>query len=57
MTDKQLQKIAKINGWIKQRNGAKHQLWAHPSGKIIVLPYRPKEHTAVLLSKKLAAVQ
>jgi predicted RNA binding protein YcfA (HicA-like mRNA interferase family) len=56
MTDKQLQKIAKINGWIKQRNGAKHQLWQHPSGKIITLPYRPKQHTAVLLSKKLAAV-
>ena len=53
MTDKQLTKLALAEGWIKQRNGGKHQLWTHPCGKIITLPYKPKQHTARLIAKKL----
>jgi predicted RNA binding protein YcfA (HicA-like mRNA interferase family) len=55
MTDKQLQRLATAAGWIKERNGSKHQLWRHSSGQTILLPYRPKQHTARLLAKRLEA--
>ena len=53
MTDKQLTKLATAHGWIKQRNGSKHQKWTHTCGEVIFIPYKPKQHTARLIAKQL----
>lgn len=56
MTDKQLKRLALASGWIEHRKGGKHEIWRHPiTGQQMTIPYRPKQHTAKLIAKRLAA--
>ena len=57
MTNKQLLKVAKIQGWTLHRNGAKHMIYRHEQmGKQITIPYRPRPQTALNIAKQLQCV-
>ena len=56
MTDKQLKRLALAQGWIKERNGSKHEKWVHKSGNVMCIPYKPKQHTARLIAKQLVTL-
>ena len=56
MTDKQLKRLARVNGWIEHRKGGKHEIWRRGDSEQVTIPYRPKQHTARLIAKQLAAV-
>jgi predicted RNA binding protein YcfA (HicA-like mRNA interferase family) len=54
MTDKQLKRLAKVNGWIEHRKGGKHEIWRRGEAEQITIPYRPRSTTAKLIAKRLA---
>lgn len=56
MTDKQLKRLALVNGWIEHRKGGKHEIWRRGTAEQITIPYRPRQHTARLIAKRLEAV-
>ena len=56
MTDKQLKRLARVNGWVEHRKGSKHEIWRRGDSEQVSIPYRPKQHTARLIAKQLAAV-
>ena len=55
MTDKQLRRLAKVEGWIKHRNGGKHEIWRRGSSEQITIPYRCRPFTAQNIAKQLTA--
>jgi predicted RNA binding protein YcfA (HicA-like mRNA interferase family) len=56
MTTKQLHKLAKINGWIKQRNGGSHFVYRHEQANLqVTIPYQVKnDFVGRLIAKQLA---
>jgi len=55
MTDKQLKRLARVNGWIEHRKGSKHEIWRRGTAEQVSIPYRPKQHTARLIARQLTA--
>jgi len=54
MTDKQLKRLALANEWTLARRG-KHETWRRGQAEQIIIPYRPNEHTARLIAKRITA--
>tara|TARA_Y100000389_G_C17067634_1_gene320385 strand:- start:308 stop:481 length:174 start_codon:yes stop_codon:yes gene_type:complete len=42
MNDKQLKRLARVNGWIKHRNGGSHEIWRRGDTEQITIPYRTR---------------
>ena len=55
MTDKQLRRLAKVEGWIKHRNGSKHEIWRRGKAEQITIPYSCRPFTARNIAKQLTA--
>lgn len=55
MNSKKLEKIAKINGWIKQRNGSSHMIYMHEANKLrVTIPYSVRDtHVEKIITKQL----
>ena len=55
MTTKQLHKLAKINGWTKERNGGKHFIYKHERLNLqVTVPYQVKnDFVGRLIAKQL----
>jgi len=57
VTTKQLQKLAKINGWTLHRNGGKHYIYRHEdAGKQITIPYQVRDFVGRNIAKQLETV-
>jgi predicted RNA binding protein YcfA (HicA-like mRNA interferase family) len=57
MTTKQLQKLAKVNGWTLHRNGGKHYIYRHEdANKQITIPYQVKSFVGHNIAKQLVTV-
>jgi predicted RNA binding protein YcfA (HicA-like mRNA interferase family) len=57
MTTKQLTKLAKVHGWVKERNGGKHMVYRHEStSKQITIPYQVRGFVGHNIAKQLANV-
>jgi len=56
MTDKQLQRLALAHGWVLERKGSKHMKWVHTCGNVMCMPYKPKQHTARQIAKRLVTL-
>ena len=54
MTDKQLKRLAKVEGWVLARRG-KHEIWRRGEAEQISIPYRPNPITAKHIAKRLVA--
>jgi predicted RNA binding protein YcfA (HicA-like mRNA interferase family) len=56
MTTKQLEKLAKIKGWTKQRNGGSHLIYRHERANLqVTIPYQVKnDFVGRLIAKQLA---
>jgi len=57
MTTKQLHKLAKVNGWVKERNGGKHFVYRHQNvNKQVTIPYQVKsDFVGRLIAKQLTS--
>ena len=55
MTTKQLHKLAKLNGWTKDRNGGSHFVYKHQKLNLLVtIPYKVKsDFVGKLIAKQL----
>ena len=55
MNSKKLEKIAKINGWTKHRNGSSHMIYIHEANKLrVTIPYSVRDtHVEKILTKQL----
>jgi len=54
MTSKQLTKLAKAQGWIMHRQGAKHMIYRHESlTKQITIPYQVRDFVGKQIAKQL----
>jgi len=55
MNDKQLKRLAKVNGWTKHRNG-KHEIWRRGDTEQITIPHHTRPFVAKNIAKQLTAV-
>ena len=53
MTDKQLRRLAKVEGWIKHRNGGSHEIWRRGNNEQITIPYKCRSFVAHNIAKRL----
>jgi len=54
VTSKQLKKLAKAQGWIMHRQGAKHMIYRHQSSsKQITIPYQVRDFVGKQIAKQL----
>jgi len=54
VTTKQLQRLAKVQGWIIHRHGAKHMIYRHQSAnKQITIPYKVRDFVGKQIAKQL----
>jgi len=54
MNDKQLKRLAKVNGWTKHRNG-KHEIWRRGDTEQITIPLHTRPFVAKNTAKQLTA--
>ena len=55
MSTKKVTKHAKALGWIKERNGSKHQIWRHATTQEqITIPYQVRSNVVPRIMEQLA---
>ena len=56
MNDKQLKRLARVNGWVKHRNG-KHEIWRRGDTEQITIPHHTRSPYSIKnIVKQLTAV-
>ena len=54
MTSKQLKRLAKAQGWVMHRQGAKHMIYRHTSTQQqITIPYQVRDFVGKQIAKQL----
>jgi len=55
VNDKQLKRLARVNGWVKHRNGGSHEIWRRGDTEQITIPYRTRSFVIKNIAKQLTA--